>query len=225
MTQSVYYLECDTSYDPDSEGLSVYAYPPKFGMIDVDIIYLTSEEEGTFDNVFFLYTGDEENIITIRKNTNIVYRYNEIDNEINENIRPYAHKVFMPIRLCDPNIIQETIFSVGKYTIYTSNPVFVSEMYEHDEETDLYYVKGNYREISDEDGKLVVTITKDVIGGGRRIAGYMKLLQKVDVTSNMIWKVHNLMGSVEFVHGTVKIEGNLYIREGETLDCESLIIV
>ena len=220
MTQSVYYLDCDNFYDPFHKELSLYVYPPKFGMIDVDIIYLTLEEDIPSDKVFFLYTGDEENIITIKKSTNIVYE----GNEIIEYIQPYDYDYSMPICLCDPNIVKETVFNVGKYTIYTSNPIFISEMYEYDEDTDLYYVKGNYREISDEDGKLVVTITNDVIGGGRRIAGYMQLLQKVDVTSNMIWKVRNLMGSVEFVHGTVKIEGALYIREGETLKCESLII-
>lgn len=159
-------------------------------------------------------------MITIKNNT--VIKYKEID--IQNDIGPYNFDGEYVIRICDPQIITDTLFKIGRYTIEAYNPVFISEMYEYNEDTDLYYVKENYRSLITENGKLVVRITDDVIGGGRRIAGYMELGQKVDVTSNMIWKVHNLMGSVEFVHGMVKIEGNLYICEGETLKCESLII-
>lgn len=222
MTQYVYKLECEGDVSFTNDTVEIWNKVDNIGIIEADAyeLQVTIPTTEDIDIIYFLYVGNDENMITIKENTIIKYKEKDIQN----NIGPYNFDEEYVIRLCDPQIITDTLFTIGRYTIEAYNPIFISEMYEYDEDTDLYYVKGDYREISDEDGKLVVTITNDVIGGGRRIAGYMKLLQKVDVTSNMIWKVRNLMGSVEFVHGTVKIEGALYIREGETLKCESLII-
>lgn len=222
MTQYIYTLDCEDEFSQMNGRIKIWNKMDGIGIIEADIYILdaTIYPMENIQEVFFSYVGNGENTITIKKDT--IIKYNEID--IQNNISPYNFSKEYVIRLCDPQIITDTSFGIGRYKIEAYNPVFISEMYEYDEDTDLYYVKGDYRVIDTENGKLVVTITNDVIGGGRRIAGYMENGQKVDVTSNMIWKVRNLMGNVEFVYGTVKIEGNLYIREGETLKCESLVI-
>ena len=128
------------------------------------------------------------------------------------------------IRLVSPRIIKADTYEVGYFEVKAKNAKFEMDRYEIIDNE--WYVKyGNYLH---NDETTQYAITSDPINTSEtimKICGYTDKngLQYPFFNKDVI-QFYSIKGSFEIPHGKVVVTDGLYINQGETLKCVSLII-
>lgn len=183
------------------------------------------------DHVYFQYTGKEDELLTIDWNTQFKYSIEKrqsggtsmnVEGNIENSITPRQDDSW--IRLVSPRIIKADTYEVGDLEVEAKNAKFEMDRYEIIDNE--WYVKyGNYLHNYE---TTQYAITADPINTSEtimKICGYTDKngLRYPFFNKNVI-QFYSIKGSFEIPSGKVVVTDGLYLNQGETLKCVSLII-
>lgn len=182
-------------------------------------------------HVYFQYTGIKSDSITIDWNTQFRYSIKRIQTGGTEmTVTGFIENTITPqrdnywIRLVSPRIIKADTYEVGDFEVKAKNATFEMDRYEIID--DEWYIKyGNYLH---NDETTQYEITADPINTSEtimKICGYTdKNGMRYSFFNKDVIQFYSIKGTFEIPHGKVVVTDGLYLNQGETLKCESLII-
>ena len=128
------------------------------------------------------------------------------------------------IRLVSPRIIKADTYEVGDFEIEAKNATFEMDRYEIN--GTLWYIKyGNYLHNDNTRYYIINTDPINTSGNMAKIYGYIdENGNPVSFINTDVIQFYSIKGSFEISSGKVIVKDGLYLNQGETLKCVSLII-
>lgn len=223
-------IECGCS-EPESGTIIMWNRAVPTETKQIYVLKGSIRTSSDINYVYFQYTGKKDELLTINWNTQFRYSIEKrqsggttmnVEGDIEDVITPKQDDSW--IRLVSPRIIKADTYEVGDFEVEAKNAIFEMDRYEIID--DEWYIKyGNYLH---NDETTQYAITTDPINTSEtimKICGYTdKNGIRYSFFNKDVIQFYSIKGTFEIPHGKVVVTDGLYLNQGETLKCVSLVI-